>query len=1195
MISKDIKGIYIKLIGAIIIPTVLVFGPMTLMMVRDHEKALTAAMESKIETITVLLKKISISSYQNFDFFMLDELASVASKDPEINYVTFLDAKGRSLTKTSEEQINNKFLLHFQKEIDSVEGDKNSLLGFIRIGYDTRLMQKNVSQEIYKMLCYSILGFVLFTLSSLFFTGTLIKHIKDALETTRTIIENLPFGMVLINRDKLIKSVNKTALEIMRFDDDHHLIGKVCHNNICPAEECNCPVLDLGQAVDSSERTVLDKDGNKIPVMKSVIQINLEGELLLLEAFVDITEKKTAEANLRNALTEQTAIFESSLVGIMVLENRVITKVNQRMAQMLGYKKEEIIGKEPLQLHLSVENFHQFGKKYYWRLSNKEIVNIEFPLRHKDGHTVWCLFNGKALTPPDLAKGAVWVIEDITERKRSEQELHQAKAEAEAANIAKSDFLANMSHEIRTPMNAIIGMSHLCLGTELQSEQRNYIQIVHQSAQLLLGIINDILDFSKIEAGRLELESIPFRLDDILNNLSNMISLKAQEKGLEILFDIDPETPLDLIGDPLRFGQILLNLSGNALKFTESGEIVVQIQTLKLTKDTVELEVAVKDTGIGMTPDQQSKLFQSFSQADASTTRRFGGTGLGLSISKYLVQKMRGEIWVESQPGRGTCFYFTVVLGRIAKTKKIAESGLPVDLEQFKVLVVDDVASARDIFAATLRSFSFRVTCVDSGKAALEAIKNAPQDDPFCLVLMDYMMPGMNGIEASKLIKKSLSIKDVPFIIMVTALSREEVIGKAREAGLEGFLTKPVTPSDLLDTIVKTLGGSGGVRKGESSSDSWKIKTLETIKGAHVLLAEDNTINQLLAKDILTQAGLKVSIAQNGKQAVELAGKTSFDAILMDIQMPEMDGYEATKVIRTDVSKSRLPIIAMTANAMTSDRELCLAAGMNDHVAKPIEPKFLFETLVKWIPAFEREPVQPEIIHEESQSRKKMLPNHLEGINIGIGLERTGGNHDLYINLLKHFVTDHGSDIKIIADAVESGDITVAHRTAHTLKGVAGGIGALALYDSAQKVEIALKTGQPETAAPLIADLARDLRQVMDNLKEKLMPSFSAKREHKSTQPIDRETLAALMEEFQQLAGEMDPDAEDTAEEIRQLLISHGDLNSAIGARIAEQASNMDFEEALETLAELKNILSIKLPGEYNQLVSDNKGEIVHG
>jgi len=501
---------------------------------------------------------------------------------------------------------------------------------------------------------------------------------------------------------------------------------------------------------------------------------------------------------------------------------------------------------------------------------------------------------------------------------------------------------------------------------------------------------------------------------------------------------------------------------------------------------------------------------------------------------------MGGRIRVDSESGKGSRFYFNAVFGRADLTDENAEAGFPVDLEQLKVLVVDDVASAREMFASTLGSFSFRVTCVDSGEAALETLEKAPADDPYRLVLMDNIMPGMDGIETSRIIKASPRLADLTTLIMVTAYGKEEVMQEAEAVGLEGFLTKPVTPSTLLDTIVGVLSDKGGLRKGGTSRDDWKIRTLEGIKGAHVLLAEDNKINQQVAQDLLTQAGLRVTIANNGKEAVALVETTDFDAILMDIQMPEMDGFEATRILRGQLSETQPPIIAMTANAMAGDREKCLDTGMNDHVAKPIEPKLLFETLVKWIPAGKRTPIPPMPLSEEKPAEKTVLPENLAGIDINVGLRRTGGNRILYSKLLKDFITDHGSDCQVITEALAKDDIKTAHRTAHTLKGVGGGIGAQALYESAQKLETAFKERQSRGVQVLIEKVAQDLREIVKDLQNTMVPQPSVKTKDKSTQPIDAEKITRLLDALRELAEEMDPDAEEKAEAISQLLHLHG-------------------------------------------------------
>jgi len=1005
-------------------------------------------------------------------------------------------------------------------------------------------------------------------------------------------LSDLTIEGIVLHDKGIALDINLSLTKIFGYSREE-LIGKNVITLLVKQESIGTIAeMTAKNSVSPYEIIGLRKDGTELFLELEARAIEWDGKEIRVVAVRDITERKQAEEGLKEVTERLSLATQAGGVGTWEFDCINTLIWDDQQAALYGLTKESFDGSvDTWRNGIHPDDVERVNADVQMALRGEKEFNLEFRVVWPNGsiHNIRSLATvmRDASGKPMRALGTNW---DITTQKETEQALletndqleeaisraNQMAVQAESANRSKSEFLANMSHEIRTPMNAIIGMSHLCLGTQLNPQQRNYIEMAHKSAQLLMGIINDILDFSKIEAGKLELESIPFRMDEVLNNLSNMVSVKAQEKGLEILFDVDPEMPVHLIGDPLRLGQILLNLTGNALKFTESGEIVVLIRPVKITEETVELEVTVKDTGIGMTPDQQLKLFQSFSQADASTTRKFGGTGLGLVISKHLVQSMGGRIWAESEPGKGSCFYFTTVLGRDSKSEEKLQSELPMDLEKLKVLVVDDVASARKMFAATLGSFSFRVTCVDSGAAALEELEKDSEEDPYRVVLMDYVMPGMNGMEATQRIKESLGTAGVPTIIMVTALNRDEVIDKGEKIGLDGFLTKPVTPSDLLDIIMETLHGKGGLLQGSPSSDHWKIKTLEAIKGAEVLLVEDNTINQLVAQDLLTQAGLRVTIAENGKQAVELAGSTAFDALLMDLQMPEMDGFEATKVIRSNKSIVQPPIIAMTANAMAGDRERCLAAGMDDHVAKPIEPEILYETLIKWIPAFERELVisqaPQEVTPEDLPDQEIGFPSNLVGIDIEAGLRRTGENRELYITLLKLFVKDHGNDDQVIIDAIEQKDIPLAHRTAHTLKGVAGGIGALALYDSGQHLETALKEKQSSLFESLMAKVTLDLREVVDDLQKKIIPPVPAATEHKSFQPGDREKLTSLMEELQLLAQEMNPDVDEKAEEISEFLHLYGSRHETLGNTLVDQAANLDFEEALGTLKQLRNV-----------------------
>ena len=962
----------------------------------------------------------------------------------------------------------------------------------------------------------------------------------------------------------------------------------------------------------------------------------------------DLTARKELELALRAANAQQEAILDTASSGIALIKERVLRHCNRRMHEMFGWPPGEMVG-QPTAIWYPDAEANRVGGEPYAAIWRGEAHRREQELMRRDGSRFWARLTGKAIDIQDREQGTVWIIDDITAERAAVEEMRRARDLAEEASRLKSEFVANMSHEIRTPMNAILGMLYLALKAELPPAVRTQLIKAQGAAHALLGIINDILDFSKVEAGKIELEEIEFGLEGVIEHLTDAIAPQAEQKGLEFLVRYDASLPRVLVGDPLRLGQILLNLCGNAVKFTARGEVELAFRGLETSETHLLMQVCVRDTGIGMPPEVQERLFEKFSQADQSTTRRFGGTGLGLAITRSLVALMGGRIWVEaSQPGLGSTLCCTLSL-KIAPEAQARRRALVSAAGQLlaglRVLVVDDNEVSREILTEMLARIHVSVGTANTGPAALEALRTAPA--PYDLVLMDWRMPGMHGDEAIQRVHADPAIHPKPKVVMVTAYGREDVIRLAEQAGADGFLIKPVSPSLLLDTLVTVLGRGrlatgvqrqgpllgavpalgqaprhgamaasapvSGLAPGEIPGQTTgqipvqapdqisgqapgqtpglvptqvfghlpgqepgpSASPTPALSGARLLLVEDNDINREFATELLLSEGLAVEEAINGAEAVTKVQTGNYDAVLMDIQMPVMDGLEATRQIRALAAApggerfATLPIIAMTALAMAGDAEKTRAAGMNDHVTKPVNPELLMAALTRWV----RRPGAGTATAAPSSATPPEDTDPLDdlpSLDTRAGIRRIGGKVAAYRRQLQRFRAHYPDAVDELERRLAAEGVEAAEAYCHALKGVAGNLGAQELYQQVAAIDEDLKRGQPPLAAALTA-LRTRLGEVMADIdrlaNRETAGAASEAARAAGPAPLPPERVQELLATLDQ-ALDMDLGAAEPLLETLKNGVRGTPLEPAIAA-LAAQVDVFDIDAARQSLAAL--------------------------
>ncbi|WP_016957545.1 response regulator [Catenovulum agarivorans] len=1010
----------------------------------------------------------------------------------------------------------------------------------------------------------------------------------------RAIVETAPDGMLVVNAQGTIILCNPKAEALFGYSSNEMLGINV--DSLLPEaaraghaqKRASFMQAGTSRAMGAGQDLLgIRKDGSDFPVEigLSVLPDMAGRGVCACASIRDISDRIAAQKQLQHAkfLNEQALeLTQAGYWHVPILNSDGYYNSSEQAASIFGDIPNEnwryhLMEHWFVQVELGDKQAAEAAKASFEAAVTGKAPRYDATYAYKrpiDGRIVWVHAIGQVVRNEQGEISDLYgVAVDITASRLAEQALQKAKEVAEEATQMKSDFLANMSHEIRTPMNAIIGIAHLMLKTELNQRQAEYLNKIQNSGQHLLGIINDILDFSKIEAGKLTIEHTDFELAKVLDNVANLVGEKATAKGLELIFDIDAHVPYFLNGDALRIGQILINYANNAVKFTEQGEIVISIKIVEQTDQQYLLKFSVADTGIGLTEEQKSKLFQSFQQADMSTSRKYGGTGLGLAISKQLAALMGGEVGVDSEFGRGSNFWFTA---KLAKSRKRFKSLIPdFSLRGQRVLVVDDNDTARSVLESLLIGMAFHVDQADSCERAIDLIHQAEQQaQPYAVVLLDWRMPNLDGIETAKAIS-ALQLDSSPHFIMVTAYGRDEAMQAASAVGIAEVISKPVNPSILFDTLMQLLGGHYQQVNQPKETEFDLEQKLNLIKGAEILVVEDNELNQEVATGLLEDAGFVVTLANHGKEALVKLSEKPFAIVLMDMQMPIMDGVSATKEIRKLEEFSMLPIIAMTANAMAQDKEKCLAAGMNGHIAKPIDPEELYQTLLHWIkPSVSTTEASKTLENKNAQQR---LPQANEpkipivnGLNIELGLKRVLGKQAAYLSMLNKFVMSQADAAELLNKALESGDFILAERIAHTAKGVCGNIGATELQDIAATLESRIANRQLQDITKLQQQFGQKLTSLLSELRSALPQKVDFEIQH-----VDITGAKAIFSKLQRMLASDDSEACEVFEQnslvIRKVLASH------VYTRFEHAIQQFDFQQALAELnqhsAEIEAVL----------------------